>query len=253
MAEARRRARRAVRRRARARGRAPRRRSSCRRWSGRSAGARRRSRRAPRRASAPARVNAPPPAAPAAPRRIARRGPSGRSLLVSASLLLASPSAAYGVRATTSLFAVVEIEVVGASPAVGRRSGGARAARGREPRRPRRRRRRPPRAGLPDVVGVTHDRAFPHTLASSSGRSARRRPPRGARGVARLRARPRRPPARATGARRRCRGSGSPRDARPSAGDTLADARRGARRGCSRSPHDGAAPRPRVRDRARTS
>ena len=90
--------------------------------------------------------------------------PSGHSLLVGFSLL-ALGVASYGVARETGLFAIQRIEVRGAPPDVS-----ARVAAALEPlegtslvglratdldRKI---------VGLPDVIGVTHDRAFPHTL-----------------------------------------------------------------------------------------
>ncbi len=90
--------------------------------------------------------------------------PSGHSLLVGFSLL-ALGVASYGVARETGLFAIQRIEVRGAPPDVS-----ARVAAAREPlegtslvglratdldRKI---------VGLPHVIGVTHDRAFPHTL-----------------------------------------------------------------------------------------
>ena len=90
--------------------------------------------------------------------------PSGPSLAIGFALLAAA-IAAYGIARETPLFAIRKIEIVGASPEVAR---GVQEALG------------PLRgqslvgledsdldrriAGLSDVVGVTHDRAFPHTL-----------------------------------------------------------------------------------------
>jgi cell division septal protein FtsQ len=90
--------------------------------------------------------------------------PSGGSLLAGFTLL-ALGVAAYGVARETGLFAIRRIEVVGAPPDVS-----ARVAAALEPLEGRslvglhatdldRK-----IVGLPDVVGVTHDRAFPHTL-----------------------------------------------------------------------------------------
>jgi cell division protein FtsQ len=90
--------------------------------------------------------------------------PSGPSLLIGFALL-ALGVAAYGVARETGLFAIRHIEVVGAPPEVsarvvaalepleGRSLVGLRAA--DLDRKI---------VGLPDVIGVTHDRAFPHTL-----------------------------------------------------------------------------------------
>ena len=90
--------------------------------------------------------------------------PSGPSLLVGFTLL-ALAVASYGVARETGLFAIRRIEVHGAPPDVS-----ARVAAALEPlegtslvglratdldRKI---------VGLPDVIGVTHDRAFPHTL-----------------------------------------------------------------------------------------
>jgi cell division septal protein FtsQ len=90
--------------------------------------------------------------------------PSGPSLLIGFSLL-ALAVGAYTTAHETGLFAIRRIEVVGAPPAVS-----ARVVAALEPLEGRslvglratdldRR-----IVGLPDVIGVTHDRAFPHTL-----------------------------------------------------------------------------------------
>jgi cell division septal protein FtsQ len=90
--------------------------------------------------------------------------PSGPSLLAGFTLL-ALGAASYGVARETGLFAIRTIEVVGAPPDVSARVGAALAplegtslvglsARDLDRKI----------VGLPDVVGVTHDRAFPHTL-----------------------------------------------------------------------------------------
>lgn len=98
------------------------------------------------------------------PVELGRLAPSGRSLAVGFALL-AVGVASYGIARETSVFAVREIEVVGAppdvrqrvrealAPLVGASLVGLRAS--AVDRRV---------AGLPDVVGVTYDRAFPHTL-----------------------------------------------------------------------------------------
>ncbi len=120
---------------------------------------------APKDQRSPARVKA---AAAELPRRgridLRRLLPSGSSLLIGF-VLLALGVAAYGVARETGLFAIRHIEVVGAPPEVsarvvaalepleGRSLVGLRAA--DLDRKI---------VGLPDVVGVTHDRAFPHTL-----------------------------------------------------------------------------------------
>jgi cell division protein FtsQ len=90
--------------------------------------------------------------------------PSGPSLAIGFGLVAAA-IAAYGIARETPLFEIRRIEVVGASPAVGRGVQEALAPlRGQSlvgleasdlDRRI---------AALSDVVGVTHDRAFPHTL-----------------------------------------------------------------------------------------
>ena len=119
---------------------------------------------APKDQRSPARVKA-ATAEPTSRRVDVRRLlPSGRSLLAGFTLL-ALGVAAYGVARETGLFAIRRIEVVGAPPDVS-----ARVAAALEPlegsslvglhatdldRKI---------VGLPDVVGVTHDRAFPHTL-----------------------------------------------------------------------------------------
>ena len=119
---------------------------------------------APKDQRSPARVKA--AAAELTTRRIDLRRllPSGPSLLAGFTLL-ALGVASYGVARETGLFAIRRIEVVGAPPDVR-----ARVAAALEPLEGRslvglqatdldRR-----IVGLPDVVGVTHDRAFPHTL-----------------------------------------------------------------------------------------
>ena len=90
--------------------------------------------------------------------------PSGPSLAIGFGLLAAA-IAAYGIARETPLFEIRRIEIVGASPEVHRGVQDALAPlRGRslvgldESDLDRR------IAGLADVVGVTHDRAFPHTL-----------------------------------------------------------------------------------------
>jgi cell division protein FtsQ len=99
------------------------------------------------------------------PRFDARRLlPSGPSLAIGFGIL-ATAIAGYGVARETPLFEVQRIEVVGATPGVARGVQDALAPlRGESlvgleasdlDRRI---------AGLSDVVGVTHDRAFPHTL-----------------------------------------------------------------------------------------
>ena len=97
-------------------------------------------------------------------REARRLVPSGPSLLAGF-VLVALAVASYGVARETPLFAIRDIEVRGGPPDVR-----ARVRRALEPlageslvglraqdldRRI---------ASLPDVVGVTHDRAFPHTL-----------------------------------------------------------------------------------------
>src|SRR5215207_1679503 len=90
--------------------------------------------------------------------------PSGPSLAVGFALL-ALGVASYGVARGTPLFAIREIDVVGAPPTVRLRVRaalepleGASLVGLRAEQLDRR------IASLPDVVGVTHDRAFPHTL-----------------------------------------------------------------------------------------
>ena len=90
--------------------------------------------------------------------------PSGPSLAIGFGVL-AAVIAAYGIARETPLFEIRKIEIVGASPQVARGVQDALAPlRGQSlvglensdlDRRI---------AGLSDVVGVTHDRAFPHTL-----------------------------------------------------------------------------------------
>ena len=120
---------------------------------------------APKDQRSPARVKA---AVAELPRRgrvdLRRLLPSGPSLLIGF-ILLALGVASYGVARETALFAIRHIEVVGAQPDVsarvvaalepleGRSLVGLRAA--DLDRKI---------VGLPDVIGVTHDRAFPHTL-----------------------------------------------------------------------------------------
>jgi cell division septal protein FtsQ len=90
--------------------------------------------------------------------------PSGSSLLTGFSLV-ALAVASYGVARETPLFAIRTIEVHGAPPSVSARVAAALGPlvgeslvglRGRDLDRR--------IAVLPDVIGVTHDRAFPHTL-----------------------------------------------------------------------------------------
>lgn len=103
---------------------------------------------------------------PAGGRRVDVRRllPSAPSLLVGFSLL-AVGVAAYGVAHQTGLFAIHRIEVVGAPPGVSARVNAAleplegRSLVGLRTTDLDRR-----IVGLPDVIGVTHDRAFPHTL-----------------------------------------------------------------------------------------
>jgi cell division protein FtsQ len=95
---------------------------------------------------------------------VRRLVPSGPSLAIGFGLL-AAVIAAYGIARETPLFEIRKIEIVGASPQVARGVQDALAPlRGQSlvglensdlDRRI---------AGLSDVVGVTHDRAFPHTL-----------------------------------------------------------------------------------------
>lgn len=90
--------------------------------------------------------------------------PSGPSLLAGFTLL-ALGVASYGVARETGVFAIRAIEVVGAPPDVSARVEAAlaplegRSLVGLSARDLDRK-----IVGLPDVVGVTHDRAFPHTL-----------------------------------------------------------------------------------------
>jgi cell division septal protein FtsQ len=113
----------------------------------------------------PARVKA---TAAELPRRrrvdLRRLLPSGPSLLVGFSLL-AVGVAAYGVARETALFAIHRIEVVGAPPEVRTRVGAAlEPLEGRSLVGLRAADLDRKIVGLPDVIGVTHDRAFPHTL-----------------------------------------------------------------------------------------
>lgn len=90
--------------------------------------------------------------------------PSGPSLLVGFTLL-ALGVAAYGVARETGLFAIRRIEVVGAPPGVSARVGAAlEPLEGRSLVGLRSEDLDRKIVGLPDVIGVTHDRAFPHTL-----------------------------------------------------------------------------------------
>jgi cell division septal protein FtsQ len=90
--------------------------------------------------------------------------PSGPSLLVGFALL-ALGVAAYGVARETGLFAIRRIEVVGAPPHVSARVEAALGPlEGRSLVGLRSEDLDRKIVGLPDVIGVTHDRAFPHTL-----------------------------------------------------------------------------------------
>ena len=120
---------------------------------------------APKDQRSPARAKA--AAAELPPRRridVRRLLPSGPSLLAGFALL-ALGVASYGVARETGLFAIRRIEVVGAPP-----DGSARVEAALGPREGRSLVGLSARdldrkiVGLPDVVGVTHDRAFPHTL-----------------------------------------------------------------------------------------
>lgn len=120
---------------------------------------------APKDQRPPARAKA--AAAELPPRRridVRRLLPSGPSLLAGFALL-ALGVASYGVARETGLFAIRRIEVVGAPPDVSARVEAAlgplegRSLVGLSARDLDRK-----IVGLPDVVGVTHDRAFPHTL-----------------------------------------------------------------------------------------
>jgi cell division septal protein FtsQ len=90
--------------------------------------------------------------------------PSGSSLLAGFALL-ALGVASYGVARETGLFAIHRIEVVGAPPDVSARVHAAlEPLQGRSLVGLRASDLDRKIVGLPDVVGVTHDRAFPHTL-----------------------------------------------------------------------------------------
>lgn len=90
--------------------------------------------------------------------------PSAPSLLIGFTLL-ALGVAAYGVARETGLFAIRQIEVVGAPPDVSARVGAAlQPLEGRSLVGLRAADLDRKIVGLPDVIGVTHDRAFPHTL-----------------------------------------------------------------------------------------
>ena len=120
---------------------------------------------APKDQRSPARVKA---AAAELPRRrridLRRLLPSGPSLLVGF-VLLAVGVAAYGVARETGLFAIHRIEVIGAPPDVRARVGAAlEPLEGRSLVGLRAADLDRKIVGLPDVIGVTHDRAFPHTL-----------------------------------------------------------------------------------------
>ena len=113
----------------------------------------------------PARMKA---AAAELPRRnrvdLRRLLPSASSLLIGVTLL-ALGVAAYGVARETGLFAIRQIEVVGAPPDVSTRVGAAlQPFEGRSLVGLRAADLDRKIVGLPDVIGVTHDRAFPHTL-----------------------------------------------------------------------------------------
>ena len=119
---------------------------------------------APKDQRSPARVKA---AVAELPRRrvdLRRLLPSGPSLLVGFSLL-ALGVAAYGVAREMGLFAIRRIEVVGAPPEVSARvSAALEPLEGRSLVGLRATDLDRKIVGLPDVIGVTHDRAFPHTL-----------------------------------------------------------------------------------------
>jgi cell division septal protein FtsQ len=120
---------------------------------------------APKDQRSPARVKA---AAAELPRRhrvdLRRLLPSGPSLLVGFTLL-ALGVAAYGIARETGLFAIRRIEVLGAPPDVRARVGAAlEPLEGRSLVGLRSTDLDRKIVGLPDVIGVTHDRAFPHTL-----------------------------------------------------------------------------------------
>ena len=119
----------------------------------------------PRVEEARARAKAAVLALPRRPRVDLRRLlPSGSSLLVGLALI-ALAIAAYGVARATPLFAIRELDVRDGPPAVRDRVRAAlvplegQSLVGFDPAELNRR-----IATLPDVVGVTHDRAFPHTL-----------------------------------------------------------------------------------------
>ena len=126
----------------------------------------------PRRKRATARVAA-LPARRGARRRSSRLAPSGRSLAVGLALALLA-AAAYAAARETSLFAVRQLEIVGGTPRMKAEVRAALAPElgesllkvngaeidGRV-------------AAFPTCARSRFDRAFPHTLASSSGRSGR--------------------------------------------------------------------------------
>ena len=90
--------------------------------------------------------------------------PSGPSLLAGF-MLLTLGVAAYGAARETGLFAIRRIEVVGAPPGVSARVRAAlEPLEGRSLVGLRSEDLDRKIVGLPDVIGVTHDRAFPHTL-----------------------------------------------------------------------------------------
>jgi len=90
--------------------------------------------------------------------------PSGRSVLVAFSMLAAGV-AAYGVARETPLFAIRRVEVVGApAPVRARVSRALRPLDGETLVGFRRAQVDRLIASLPDVVGASYDRAFPHTL-----------------------------------------------------------------------------------------
>lgn len=119
---------------------------------------------APKDQRSPARVKA--AAAELPQRRVDARRllPSGPSLLAGF-ILLALGVASYGVARETGLFAIHRIEVVGAPPDVSARvSAALEPLQGESLVGLRAADLDRKIVGLPDVVGVTHDRAFPNTL-----------------------------------------------------------------------------------------
>ena len=126
-----------------------------------------------------------------APARVdlARLVPSTRSVVAGVALLLTG-MAAFAIARQSSIFAIRDVQVVGAQPSLERKVREALAPLigtslvaldGAEVQRR--------LQALPQIRSATYDRSFPNTLRSSSSRTARRRPAQRPRPLARLRAR----------------------------------------------------------------